>query len=160
MIEILVVISIIAFLFGIIGLVAIKARDKAKLSKCKATLNTAKMGLDMYRAHWREYPSGAPAHPATWPDPYDMKGDEFDITFITERDPGGTKFDKDEIDKTDKTRIVDPWGYRIRYRKVSPERMLVWSVGPNGIDEIGDIAKNPSKAERCGDDISNVAVDY
>lgn len=159
-IEILVVISIIAFLFGIIGIVALKAREKARISKCKAIINKAKMGLDMYRTVWREYPSGTPAHPPTWPDPYDMKGVEFDHTFITQRDPGGTKFDMDEIDRTDNTKLVDPWGNRIRYRKVSPERMLIWSCGPDGVDEIGDVAKNPSRAERCGDDISNVTVDY
>jgi len=161
MIEILVVISIIAFLFGIVGMVAMKAREKARISKCKATLSKAKIGLDMYRTHWREYPAGAPAHAPTWPDPYDMKGEEFDQRFITERDPGGTRFDMDEIDKTDITRLVDPWGKRLRYRKVAPERMLVWSVGPDGIDQIGDIVKNPSKTERgIGDDITSVQVDY
>jgi len=166
-IEILVVISIIAFLFGIVGVIAIKSREKAKVTKCKAILNKAKMALEMYKAHWREYPAGAPGHALTWPDPYDMKGVEFDHRFVSERDPGGTKFDQDEIDKTDNTKLVDPWGSRIRYRKVAPERMLLWSVGPDKIDDLGDSVKNTSKAERTGvaplqqsDDISHVMVDY
>jgi prepilin-type N-terminal cleavage/methylation domain-containing protein len=160
LIELLVVLAIIALLFALMGVVALRAREKAKVSKTKSLIKRVQLGLDQYLAVWREYPSGAPAHPETWPAPYDMKGVEFDQGFITKRDPGGTTFNPDDVDPTDTTHLLDGWGKRIRYRKIGPTRMLVWSTGPDGLDDIGDVGKNPKKVETAGDDISNVTADY
>lgn len=166
LIEVLVVISIIALLFGLIGVVAARARAKARVSRTKSLIKQIHLGMDAYKALWKEFPSGAPTHPPTWPDPYDVKGVEFDRTFLSDREPG-MKFEKGDLDTADDHYVVDSWGSRIRYRKVSTERMLLWSIGPNKVDEIGNDAVK--KRERIppgdatfpnADDISQVESDY
>jgi prepilin-type N-terminal cleavage/methylation domain-containing protein len=160
LIEMLVVLAIIAMLFALVGVIALKAREKARVSRTKGLLKRIQLGLDEYFVVWREYPSGAPTHPETWPAPYNMGGVEFDQTFVTKRDPGGTSFNKDDMDPADNTYLMDAWGKRIRYRKESVTKVLVWSVGPDGLDDIGDPIKNPGSSERAGDDISSTASDY
>ena len=155
LIEMLVVIAIITLLFTLAGVIATRARAKARTSKCKAIIKRTQVALEAYKMIWRDFPSGAPAHPDTWPSPYDTRGVEFDIRFVTERDPGGTSFTQDETDPADRNYLIDPWGKRIRYRKVSPRRMLVWSSGPDGVDDIG-----AGVEERKNDDISVADVDY
>ena len=95
--------------------------------------------------------------------------------FLTRVGPTGdlaVVWNNSEYDPADKTYLVDEWRQRIRYRKLSAERMLVWSVGRNGKDEIGKgeiwdedteayvAGKGSGKLERQGDDISMVDVDY
>lgn len=59
-------------------------------------------------------------------------------------------FTKDDFDKTDPARFVDAWGRRIRYRMTGKDMMLVWSVGPDGVDQIG-----LTDETRAGDDLSS-----
>lgn len=166
LIEVLVVVSIIALLFGLIGVVAARARAKARVSRTKSLLKQIHLGMDEYKALWKDFPSGAPAFPETWPSPYAVSGVEFDRTFLSDREPG-MKFEKGDLDPTDDHYVIDSWGSRIRYRKLSPVRMLLWSIGPNKVDEIGNDAAQ--KRERIppgdttfpnADDISNIESDY
>lgn len=166
LIEVLIVISIIALLMSLIGVVAARARAKARVSKTKALVKRIHVAMDAYLALWHDYPAGYPTYPETWPNPYDMKGVELEVSFLTDRDPVA-RFEVSDLDPTDNKYFIDAWGSRIRYRKVGPNRMLVWSIGPNKTDEIGnDTAK---KRERIpaddttfpgADDISNVETGY
>jgi prepilin-type N-terminal cleavage/methylation domain-containing protein len=167
-IELLVVVGIIAFLLALIGIIAARARMKARTSKTKALIKRVQMALDAYKTVHREYPGGwGAATKDTWPDPYDIAGVEFDHRVTSQSDPGGFPFDQADMDPKDKNYLLDAWGQRIRYRKVSPGHMLVWSTGPDKIDQIG---KDVGKARERGssipvgsdvsDDLSNVEVDY
>ncbi|MCW8131119.1 MAG: type II secretion system protein [Planctomycetota bacterium] len=166
LIEVLVVISIIALLMSLIGIVAARARAKARVSRTKSLIKRIHVAMDAYQALWRVYPAGAPTHPDTWPDPYDLKGVELEKSFLTDRDPVA-KFEVSDLDPTDDKYLVDAWGSRIRYRKVGPNRMLIWSLGPNKVDEIGnDTAKKRERIPKDdttfpgADDISHVESDY
>lgn len=157
--ELLVVISIIALLFSLIGVVAFRARAKARVTKTKALIKRIQLGMDAYHAYWRDYPAGSPTFPETWPNPYDPLGVEFEAKLLTEREPP-VKFEKGDYDPKDDKYLVDAWGNRIRYRKVSTTRMLVWSIGPDGIDQIGnDTAKRRERIPDA-DDLSHVESDY
>jgi len=158
LIELLVVIAIIGLLLSLIGVVAVKAREKARTTKCKDIIKRIHVAMETYKAFWSMYPSGAPDNPAIieWPMPFVYTGEELDRRFLTNRDPGSAAdFKRDDYDPTDDKYFLDPWGKRIRFRKISHERILIWSTGPDGIDQIG-----LNKFERAGDDISHVDVSY
>jgi len=158
LIELLVVIAIIGLLLSLIGVVAVKARAKARSTKCKDIIKRIHVAMDTYKAFWSMYPSGAPDDPtiSVWPSPYVYSGEDLDRRFLTDRDPGSVAdFKRDDYDPADDKYFLDPWGKRIRYRKPSHERILIWSTGPDGIDQIG-----LNKFERAGDDISQVDVSF
>ena len=154
LIELLVVIAIIAFLMSLVGVVAMKAREKSRISRAKSLVKRIQVSMDGYRANFREYP---PISSETWPSPYSIAGVELDRHLLTDWEATAV-FNKDDLDPTNDTYFIDPWQKRIKYRKVSPYRILIWSTGPDRIDQIGqDVA---GKRERGGDDISNVESDY
>ena len=171
LLEILVTIAIIVFLFSLIAVVATKVRDRARLARVKSLIKRIHVSLDAYRAVYREYPSGAPLYPDTWPSPYATTGVPLDRSLVI-RGLGVDDFNHDDFDQATQTFFVDPWGNQLRYRKVAPTQMLIWSYGPNGQDEIGvgQIWDSKTKAytggtgggmqERMGDDISQNEVDY
>ena len=173
LLEVLVVIAIIVFLFTLIATVATKVRDRARMSRTKALVKRIHTVLDAYRAVYREYPSGGPLYPDTWPSPYVATGVVLDKSIVY-RGLGledGT-FNREDFDQATGNIFVDPWGHPLRYRKVAPTQMLVWSYGMNGVDEIGPgkIWDDKLKAysggtgggmqERMGDDISQNDMDY
>lgn len=163
LIELLIVVSIIMLLLSLIGVVAYKVRIGARKSRCKAMMKRIDTSMEEYMVHWREYPSGAPSFPETWPDPYDKAGVELDRRFLTDRDPGA-KFQKEDLCSAagHDMYFLDPWmkpgdpsHKHPRYRKVTRTRYLAWSLGPDQADQIGADLK-----ERNGDDISNIESDY
>lgn len=172
LLEILVTIGIIVFLFTLIAVVATKARERARMARTKSLVKRVHVVLDAYRALWREYPAGAPTFPDTWPNPYNVQGVQLDRSLVY-RNTGleESAFTRDDFDATN-TYFVDAWGNPLRYRKAGPTQMLIWSYGPNKKDEIGlgQIWDDKTKAyvggtgggkqERMGDDISQNEVDY
>jgi type II secretory pathway pseudopilin PulG len=172
LIEILVTIGIIVFLFSLIAVVAARAREHARMSKTKSLIKRIHVVLDAYRALWKEYPAGDYVSD-TWPAPYLAKGVALDRTLIF-RNTGieQDSFGADEFDKATNTFFVDAWGNPLYYRKVGPTQMLIWSYGPNKKDEIGigQVWDDKTSAyvggtgngmqERMGDDISQNEVDY
>lgn len=167
LIEMLVVISILVFLFSLIGVVAVQMREKARQSRCKSMVKRVEGGLEIYLAEYHEFPSGAPSYPDTWPDTATLatllKGVDFDTRFITERVSDYT-FNKEDYCTAPghDMFLLDPWtspnaaGHpHIRYRKMHRQQILVWSYGKDKVDQIGLV-----EAERAGDDISNVSLDF
>lgn len=159
LLEVLTVVAIFALLLSLMGVVAVRAREKARTSKCAALIKRIHVALDTYKAVWSDYPSGKPDDKTvrTWPDPYDPLGVELEREFINREGCDG-EFTTADFDPKDDQHFIDPWGHHIRYRKVSSDRILIWSVGPNGIDEIGQ--DSAGRKERAGDDLSNVNVSY
>lgn len=176
LIEVLVVIAIIMVLLSLLGVVAANARIKARISSTKSLVKRIHLSMDEYKAVNGEYPYGDSTSgkvpdldPATDADFY--LGVELDRTWLTDEEPGA-KFNNSDYDPSDNNYFVDAWRNRIRYRKFSAERMLIWSYGRNGKDEIGigqiwdddtetyGPGKGDGKLERQGDDISMVDVDY
>lgn len=176
LLEMLITIGIIVFLFSLMGLVAFRVREKAKMSRAKSTIKKIHVCMEGYKAIWREYPAGAPLYPDTWPvgsQATIYKGVPLDRSLVMRGTGIGEEgsFTKDEFDPTE-TFFVDPWGNQLRYRKLSSDRILIWSYGPNGHDEIGigqvwdnklkvyNPGKGGGELETQGDDISQVNVDY
>ncbi len=171
LIELLVVIAIIAFLLSLVGVVAWRARGYAKIANTKSLIKNIQGALEMYKQHWRQFPSGSPNFPDTWPSPYDTRGTDLEVAFLTKREGSIATFNAGEKDATG-TWFVDAWGERIRYRKVGPNTCLVWSTGPNKKDEIGvgmlwnatthtyGGGAGGGKYQRMGDDISDVESDF
>lgn len=159
LVELLVVVAILALLLSLMGVVAARAREKSRVSRCKGLIQRIHVAMDTYKAVWNDYPSGAPGNPAirTWPDPYDPLGVELERAMAS-REGSEATFSPEDLDPTDQKYFLDPWKKRIRYRKVSGERILIWSAGPNGVDEIG--ADTTGRKERGGDDISSVDVSF
>ena len=172
-IELLVVVGIITFLLAMIGVIAIRARQKARTSRTKALLKRVQVALDAYRAVQRVYPAGFASDIDA--DEYPVGGGNatlagvvFDHRVITNRDPGGFNFEASDKDPASPNNLMDAWGSQIKYRKLSPTHMLVWSVGPDKVDQIGaDTNKGrergsliPTTPGQTSDDISNVEVDY
>ena len=176
LLEMLITIGIIVFLFSLIAMVAIRVREKARMSRVKGTIKKIHVCMEGYKAIWREYPAGAPLYPDTWPTgamATIYKGVPLDTSLVMRGTGIGEEgsFTKDEFDPTG-VFFVDPWGNQIRYRKLSADRILIWSYGPNKMDEIGigQVFDPKTKAyipgtgggeqESQGDDISQVNVDY
>lgn len=174
-IELLVVVAIVAFLLSMIIAVGLHMRRKAQISHTKTMLKDLHLALDQYRSEHREYPAGLAIHADTWPAPFNIAGVEFDHRVITERKPGCALNETDK-DPADRNYLVDPWGNRIRYRKLGPTQMLLWSKGPDGKDQIGaDVGKMReraglipvdangnivAKSSTTSDDISHLEVDF
>ena len=179
LLEMLIVIGIIVFLFTLVAVVALRMRDKARTSRTKSVIKRIHVIMDAYKAIWREYPAGVvnPLYPDQWPSTNVMatiyQGVPLDRTLVyrgTTLEEGA--FQKDDFDAATQTYFVDPWGNSLRYRKLSADRMLVWSYGPYGKDEIGigmvwdPKAKiyNPGtgggEQEQQGSNISMLDVDY
>ncbi|MCZ7647652.1 MAG: hypothetical protein M5U26_20740 [Planctomycetota bacterium] len=175
--ELLVVIAIILLLLGLIGVIAIRAHEKAKTDRTRARLKRIALAMQEYHTFWREYPSGDPlaasgSDPEVWPDPYDPAGVDFDIRYLTEREPMWESVLKSDLDPTNPNFMIDAWGHRIRYRKIGVNEYLVWSWGENEKDEIGVGAvwdddagsygtpvPNADKVKQLGDDLTNEDVD-
>lgn len=150
LIEILVVLAILAILIGLVSTGVIFGVRYARIHHTHGLVDRIKTALAQYQADEDRYPSGAPDHPDHWPDPYDKQGVELDAGFLKDLPDLAANFTKDDFDKTDPSHFVDAWGRRIRYRYIGGEQKLVWSVGPDGVDQIG-----LTDDKRAGDDISS-----
>lgn len=157
LIELLIVISIIALLLSLLGVVAAIAVKGAKIKRTEALLTRIHGTLAAHHAKYKNYPTDDPTCPGTWPSPYHPAGVAFDSRWLEEhqelmqiglesRDPSAKQF------------ILDAWGQRLRYRKLSPSRVLVWSSGPDGVDQIG--ADLTGRKENAGDDLSSNQADF
>lgn len=151
LIEILVVLAILAILIGLVSTGVIYGTRAARVSHTAGLVAKINTALSIYLSKFDRFPSGAPNYPEHWPDPYDKQGVELDAGFLMEfPDQAGT-FNSEDFDPKDPTRFVDAWGRRIRYRYKGNEEKLVWSLGPDGVDQIG-----LTDDTRAGDDISSV----
>lgn len=151
LIEILVVLAILAILIGLVATGVIFGVGYARTSHTHGLVAKINTALSIYHSKFDRFPSGAPSYPEYWPDPYDKQGVELDAGFLKElADQAGT-FTSEDFDPKDPTRFVDAWGRRIRYRYKGKEEKLIWSVGPDGVDQIG-----LTDADRASDDISSV----
>ena len=100
---------------------------------------------------------------------YATTGVPLDKTLVF-ADSANEDFTRSEFDQNG-TFLIDGWGSPIRYRKLSRERVFIWSCGMNKMDEIGpgqiwdDSSKTYSagpgggKFEAMGDDIPMTKVD-
>lgn len=155
LLEILVVVSIIALLLALMGVVATNAVKVAKIRRTQALIARVDAGLTaFYGNHHSQYP---PETSDTWPVAYDPKGVEFDRTLLAEHE-AEAKLKVEDYDTADTRFLLDAWGRRLRYRKVGPGRMLVWSLGPDGIDQIG--ADAAGRKENAGDDITGASSGF
>jgi prepilin-type N-terminal cleavage/methylation domain-containing protein len=151
LLEILVVVAIIALLLTLGIVYALKARAFAQQEHTQSLVRQIHDALFKYQVDNRDLPAG-PGNPSTWPSPDPRPGVDFDIRMLN--GAGELKIPVTDLDPAAKDFVIDAWKHRIRYRKLSPERMLVWSIGPDGIDQIG-----AGSAERAGDDLTQVTVD-
>ncbi len=153
LIEILVVIGIISILLGLLGVVGLKLHEGTKRRRTATTLMQLKSAMSLYKETYGTYPSGPPLHPETWPSPYASSGTELNAWFLKHTSLNG-KIAKEDFDANDSNYLIDRWGRRLRYRKSGPGRMLIWSLGPDGVDQIGQ-----GRQRRAGDDISSDRVE-
>ena len=152
LIEILVVIGIISIFLGFLVVGGIKLHERTKRSRTATTILQLKSAMSLYKATYGTYPSLPPSHPETWPNPYASSGAELNGWFLKHTSVN-EKIGKDKFDAGDSNFLIDRWGQRLRYRKSGPERMLIWSIGPDGKDQIGQGLRR-----RAGDDISSDSV--
>jgi type II secretory pathway pseudopilin PulG len=155
LVELLVVVGIMMVLLSLVGVVAQNARAKARLDRARGLVKQIQMVMEQYLAHYREYP---PTQSETHPAGNYVPGVELDSRWLSEWE-SSFKFNKDDFDPADANFFIDPWRHRIRYRKSSPDRMLIWSLGPDGVDQIGG-AGNTGRKERVGDDVTNMDSEY
>jgi prepilin-type N-terminal cleavage/methylation domain-containing protein len=139
LIEMLVTIGIMLFLFSLVAVAAGRMREKARISKTKSLIKRVALALDAYHALHHNYPSipviGDP-NPDTCPysvvKPLTKAGLAFwqgiDLKKVFVMGSSLDDFNNDDLDSTG-TYFVDAWGNRLKYRKVGPERYLVWSYG-------------------------------
>jgi type II secretory pathway pseudopilin PulG len=159
LVELLVVVGIMMVLLSLVGMVAQNARAKARVNRARALVKQIHLVVEQYRASYREYP---PTQFETYPNVNYVPGVELDSTWLKDWE-ASFKFNKDDFDPADPKYFIDPWKHRIRYRKSSPERILIWSIGPpdaanNFVDVIGTDATG--RKERGGTNITNVDADY
>lgn len=152
LIEILTVIAIIVVLLGLLTVAVVKVTTPTRERRTSSTITKLKAALELYKAKFGEYPSDLNGASKTWPDPYDNAGVELDCWFI--RHVSATPLGGEELDPADRSYAFDAWHQRIRYRKPGPDSYLVWSVGEDGVDQIGN-----GTSTRAGDDISSVGVE-
>lgn len=152
LIELLIVISIIALLLSLMGVAAAMAINGAKIKRTEGLLARINGALAAHHAKYKNYPTDDPACPDTWPSPYDPAGVAFDTRWL-EAHPEILQIGLEDRDPSAKQFVLDAWGQRLRYRKLSPSRVLVWSSGPDGVDQIG--ADLTGRRENAGDDLSS-----
>jgi RNA polymerase sigma factor (sigma-70 family) len=146
-------------LVSVAGLAAYRAMADDTVAKTRVNhvgrlIKQIHLCMEQYMANYREYP---PIQHETYPAGDYTPGVELDNTWLKERE-SSFKFNKDDLDPVDHKFFIDPWKNRIRYRKSSPDRMLIWSLGPDGKDQVG--ADTTGRRERMGDDITNMNADY
>jgi prepilin-type N-terminal cleavage/methylation domain-containing protein len=163
LIELLVVIAIIAILMALVGVVAWKTRDTARLTRAKALVKRIHLALDKYMTLESAYP---PEASDVWPSPAPMTGVPLPAKWVTESD-GASVFNKDDFDPANPDYFIDPWGGQIQYRKIGPQSMLVWSIGPDKTNDITKSVKQrpddtvkPDGTIVKSDDISNLDVGF
>jgi len=151
LVEMLVVLAIISVLLSLVIGVGIHIKNWARKVNTQALTSRLSTALEEYRSQNRDYP---PISSETWPQPSPLPGVELDLRWIA-----GCSGWKDFVpDPSDRNRICDVWGHRIRYRKLAPERILVWSLGPDGVDQTGLDPK--SREEYDGNDDINQRTKY
>lgn len=153
LIEILVVLAILAILIGLVATGVVYGVGLARKSHTAGLVQRINSALSLYHSTHDRFPSGPPSYPKNWPEPYDNKGVELDAGFLKELPDQAGAFNSEDFDPKDPARFVDSWGRRIRYRYKGGEEKLVWSVGPDGVDQIG-----LSDDKRAGDDITSVEM--
>lgn len=139
LIEILIVIGILLFLFALLGFAARPAREGAAIESTRSTLHRVAMALEEYRSHNHSNLPSIPVvgdlNPDTCPystitplaaDAAFWKGIDLEKRMLED---GGIEFKSSELDPSGKY-LVDAWGNRLRYRKLGRENYLVWSLGP------------------------------
>jgi prepilin-type N-terminal cleavage/methylation domain-containing protein len=139
LIEMLITIGIMLFLFALVAVAAGRMREKARISKTKSLIKRIAVALEGYHALNHNYPTipiaGDP-NPDTCPysaaTPLASAGLAFwqGIDLKREFVLGSSldDFSNDDFDSTGQY-FADAWGNRLKYRKIGPERYLVWSFG-------------------------------
>lgn len=139
LVEILITIGIMLFLFSLVSVTAVRMREKARITKTKSLIKRIALALDGYHALNRNYPA-TPVVGDSCPDtcPYSVVkplskagyafwgGIDLKKEFVL--GSGLEEFNMDDLDPTG-VYFVDAWGNHIKYRKIGPERCLVWSFG-------------------------------
>jgi prepilin-type N-terminal cleavage/methylation domain-containing protein len=193
LIEMLVVIGIIGLLLSLFAVIAVKMRMMAKISQTQALIQRIHTACEAYKLTYRCYPPynpGSTPQTDTYPSGYAQGskpiGAAMDITMLTKWTPATTFKLQDYDPQTPpdlsataaKQYLVDAWyvpndglDHRIWYRKMGPDKILIWSHGPNGTgatnttdgidNDIFDIWPNASHPANIPGDfnISNVQLD-
>lgn len=153
LLEILVVVAIITTLLSLMGVVAATVIKGSKIKKTQATVERASAAMAyFYSTHSNQYP---PETSDTWPAVYVPTGVEFDRLLMP--DQNVSAWQPSDLDPTDSRFVLDAWGHRLRYRKTGPSRMLVWSCGPDGIDQTG---ADTGRKEQAGDDVTSAMLGH
>lgn len=167
LLELLVVMAIIMILLSLVGIIAAKTRERAQMDRTKSLLSRIQVAMEIYIAHWRDYPSPNPDAPdRSWPTGDYTPGDFLPRKWLTDRSPGAS-FNREDYDPNDDNFFVDSWGTRILYRKAGPDKILLWSAGKNKVFEIGrmtGLTASEKARDRLDkpdvDDISMLDVDH
>jgi prepilin-type N-terminal cleavage/methylation domain-containing protein len=137
LLEILITIAIMLFLFALVAVAAGRMREKARITNTKSLVKRVSNALEVYHALYRNYPS-IPVIGDTFPDlcPYStITPLQADPSFWRGIDltrqlliQSNEEFGPSDLDSTG-TYLVDAWGNRLKYRKLGRDRYLVWSAG-------------------------------
>lgn len=139
LIEILITIAIMMFLFALVAVAAQRFMARARITSTKELIKRAALQLEAYHALNRNYPAppvAADPFPDTCPysivvplisDPAFWHGVNLEKRFLI-----GSSLDDFKLGDLDPSGryLVDAWGNPLKYRKIGPERYLVWSYGP------------------------------
>ena len=137
LLEILITIGIMIFLFALLAVAAGRMREKARITSTKSLIKRVSNALEVYHALNRNYPS-IPVMGDAFPDlcPYSsITPVQADATFWKGVDltkqlllESNEEFGPSDLDPTGQY-FLDAWGNRLKYRKLGRERYLVWSAG-------------------------------
>ena len=167
LVELLVVISVIALLAGLTATVIVGAAKRRLVVKTMGRINQMKLAIEQFRLENNQYPWALPVDDKTAPvivftdvakelnpSNADLGGV---VTFnLSKRDylafvnSGSLK----EIDMSGK--VVDPWQneYQV-YWDLNLDRVMIWSKGPDGVDDTLDDAQGKGNGS-FGDDITSM----
>ena len=161
LVELLIVIGIIALLAGLTTTALGHIMRKRLEVKALARINEVSSAIKRFRMDYNQYPWELPA-----PD------DEPDISWedvCKELNPtnedlnGEVEFNKAMQDYVNFRReeiqngiVVDPWGqsYHIYWDR-EHDKVVIWSVGDDGVDDTGDDARGEGN-NYFGDDVHNM----
>jgi general secretion pathway protein G len=167
LVELLVVISVIALLAGLTATVIVGAAKKRLVVKTMGRVQQMKLAIEQFRLENNQYPWELPVDDATVPvivftdvakelnpSNTDLAGTvKFNLSkrdYLQFTNSGSLK----EIDPDGK--VIDPWGaeYEV-YWDLRLDRVMIWSLGPDGKDDTMDDAKGTGNGN-FGDDITSM----